>query len=395
MNKRVRKIVEHAYNNTPAMKQRMADVNLTPKDIQDVTGLSKLPTISKDDMVQLQAKDPPFGSMLAVPLSELKWIFFSPGPLYEGVADPEWAVEQQVYLLKEIGYDANDIMLNALSYHLVPFGHIFDGAMRKLGGTVLPTGVGNTDLQVKMMLDLGTTAYCGTPSFLMALIQKVEELGLDFEKASKMKKALVTAEPLPPSLRETLEGYGLSVANIYGTAELGMLGYEVEAGKGFKVPDSKLVQICDPLSGEPLPDGEIGEIVVTNFNYTYPLIRLGTGDLSKIDPATGHLMGWMGRSGDAVKVRGMFLHPNQLGQVMAQFAEVGRYQAIITRPQQRDVFTLQLELNNESADKDTLSQSLIEAVPQICRVKPDEVAFVATGSIAEDAKQVVDERSWE
>jgi phenylacetate-CoA ligase len=395
MDQRVRDIVKHAYDKSPASKKRLDDAGLTPKDIQSVDDLGKIPVFTKDELVELQASDPPFGGMLTVPISELKWIFFSPGPLYEGVSDDEAAVEQMAGLLGELGFEASDVVLNSMSYHLVPFGVQFDAAVRELGGTVLPTGVGNTDLQVKMLLDHRATAFIGTPSFLMTLIQKAEEFGVDFKTQSNIKKAIVTAEPLPPSLREALEGYGIRLMNLYGTAELGLLGYEAEGGKGFKIPDRAILQICDPASGELLPDGEVGEIVGTNFNTAYPLIRLGTGDLSKIDPSSGHMMGWMGRSGDAIKVRGMFLHPNQLGQVMGRFSEVARYQAVITRPAQRDEFTLRVELADPSADQDALAAALTEAIPPVCRVKPDSVDFIPPGTIPEDAKQVVDERTWE
>src|SRR5574341_321181 len=267
------------------------------------------PVMTKDEMVKLQAADPPFGGMLAVDRSRLAWIFISPGPLYEAVADVEPAVEQTAATLRMVGFTAEDVVLNAMTYNLVPFGLLFDAGARALGATVLPTGIGNTGIQIKMLLDLGATAYVGTPSFLMTIIQKAEALGVDF-KQTRLKKAITTAEPLTPSLRASLEGYGIKIANIYGTAELGMLGYEPQAGCGFLLPADKLVQVCDPQTGQPLPDGEMGEVVATNFSRDYPLIRIGTGDLSILSHEPGpcgdtpRLLGWMGRSGEAIKVRG-------------------------------------------------------------------------------------------
>jgi phenylacetate-CoA ligase len=309
----VQEIVAHAFEKSPAMTKRMQAANLKPADIQQISDLAKLPVLSKDEVVRMQAEEPPFGGMLTIDQSELKWVFISPGPIYEGISDDVEATRSTADLLAQLGFNASDIVVNAMSYHLVPFGILFDAGLRKLGATVLPTGVGNSDLQVKMLLDHKATGYIGTPSFLLSLLKKIEELGVK----SVLSRALVTAEPLPPSLREALEGYGLNLINVYGTADLGAIGYELKSGEGFQLNPDVLIQICDPESGEPLPDGELGEIVATNFNRAHPLIRFGTGDLSKIDPETGNLAGWLGRSGEAVKVRGMFLHPLQLGGVLS------------------------------------------------------------------------------
>lgn len=402
LDERVRHIVRLAYDHTPVMKRRMQAAGLTPDDVQGADDLAKLPVIQKDEMVRLQAENPPFGGMLAVEITDLKWVFFSPGPLYEAVKDDEATIEEAARGLRDLGFHDRDIVLNAMSYHLVPFGTRFDAGVRRLGGTVLPTGVGNTELQAKMMLDLGATGYVGTPSFLLTLIQKVEEWGLDFRKATKLEKAIVTAEPLPPSLREKLKSYSLRLYNMYGTAEAGLLGYECDAEAGFHIPDNVLVQVCDPQTGALMPHGEMGEIVATTFNEAYPLIRFGTGDLSILNPqlcACGRkswrLMGWMGRSGEAIKVRGMFLHPNQLRAVFARFEQVGRYQAIVTRPEATDVLTIRAELLDPGADRQTLSEQIAATVKDICRVRADTVDYVTSGTIPEDAKPVIDERTWE
>ncbi len=400
LDERVRDIVAHAYDKTPAMRQRMEQAGLTPADIQSADDLAKLPVMTKDDMVKLQASSPPFGGMLAVDQSKLAWVFISPGPLYEGVADVDAAIQATVEVLEQVGFTGDDVVLNALSYNLVPFGLVFDAGVRALGATVLPTGIGNTEIQVKMMLDLGATAYVGTPSFLLTIIQKAESLGVDFHKVARLRKAIVTAEPLTPSLRATLEGYGIHLANLYGTAELGLLGYEQQVGCGFSVPDDKLIQVCDPQTGQPLPGGEMGEVVATNFSRDYPLIRIGTGDLSIMSRESGpcgdgpRLLGWMGRSGEAVKVRGMFVHPNQLKMVMGRFAEVERYQAVIGRSEQRDELVLRVAAQ-PGADEAGLCNRLMEALPGVLRVRPDQIEIVPSASLVEGAPVILDQRRWD
>lgn len=384
----VQEIVAHAFEKSPAMTKRMQAANLKPADIQQISDLAKLPVLSKDEVVRMQAEEPPFGGMLTVDQSELKWVFISPGPIYEGISDDVEATRSTADLLAQLGFNASDIVVNAMSYHLVPFGILFDAGLRKLGATVLPTGVGNSDLQVKMLLDHKATGYIGTPSFLLSLLKKIEELGAK----SVLSRAMVTAEPLPPSLREALEGYGLNLINVYGTADLGAIGYELKSGEGFQLNPDVLIQICDPESGEPLPDGELGEIVATNFNRAHPLIRFGTGDLSKIDPETGNLAGWLGRSGEAVKVRGMFLHPLQLGGVLSKFDAISGYQAVIRRPEHRDEFVLRLHLQDPQAASDELIEAVMQAVPSACRVRPDAIEFT---DLEEEAAPILDERTWE
>jgi phenylacetate-CoA ligase len=274
--------------------------------------------------------------------------------------------------------------------------------------------VGNADLQIKMMLDLGVTAYIGTPSWLMALIEKAEERGLDFGQFS-LRKVLVSAEPLPPALRQTfvekyglsvtnayVEKYGLSVTNAYGTAELGFLAHNTEGGLAMRLLRSPIIQIVDSETGQSVGAGEAGEVVVTTFNETYPLIRLGTGDLAvNVDPAPGasrqedRSIILVGRVGDAVKVRGMFVHPNQLRFALAQVPGVARAQAVVTRPENRDQLTLRVVLADESADRESLTQGLSAAVQSACRVKLDGVEFLAAGALGEEATVILDERSWE
>ena len=272
-----------------------------------------------------------------------------------------------------------------------------------MGATVIPAGVGNADLQIKMMLDLKATGYIGTPSYLMALIQKAEEMGLDFTKAFSLKKALVSAEPLPPQMRQTfVEKYGLDVANAYGTAELGFLAYNNQGGMAMQLLESSIIQVVNPETGKSVGAGETVEVVVTTFNETYPLIRLGTGDLAmNVDPAPGksrqgeRSIILVGRVGDAIKVRGMFVHPNQLRFAVGQVPGVKGFQAVVTRPENRDNFTLKVVLVDESVDKQALTESLSQAVQSACRIKLDQVEFDVSEAVGEGAEVLVDKRTWD
>jgi phenylacetate-CoA ligase len=301
------------------------------------------------------------------------------------------------------GLTAGDVVINTFGYHLIPTGLALDQVLTEIGATVIPAGVGNADLQLKMMLDLGVTGYAGTPSWLMALIKNAEEKGLDFRSQFSLRTALVSAEPLPPALRQAfVEKYGLSVTNAYGTAELGFLAYNTEGGLAMRLLKTPIIQVVNPETGQSASPGETGEVVVTTFNETYPLIRLGTGDLAmNLDSAPGESRQeersiiLVGRVGDAVKVRGMFVHPNQLGFALSQVPGIARAQAAITRPENRDQLTLRVVLSDETVDREALSQTLDVAVESACRVKVDRVEFIPANALDEDAKAILDERSWE
>jgi phenylacetate-CoA ligase len=400
---RLRYIIRHAYANTPAVKEIMDGAGVSPDDVQTVAELDKIPVTSKDRLIELQAANPPFGGFLAVPLNTLQHVFFSPGPLYEPAADESAVIETARDMFAIAGFTAGDVVINTFSYHLIPTGLVVDHVLTQAGATVIPAGVGNADLQLKMMLDLGVSGYIGTPSWLMALIEKAEEKGLDFRGQFSLRRALVSAEPLPPALRQTfVEKHGLSVANVYGTAELGSLAYNTEGGLPMHLLKTPIIQIVDSETGRSVRPGEAGEVVVTTFNETYPLIRLGTGDLAvNIDPAYGESQQaersiiLVGRVGDAVKVRGMFVHPNQLRFALSQVAGVMRAQAVVTRPENRDELTLRVVLADEAADREQLTAALAEAIRGACRVRADHVEFVPAGAIVEDAKVILDEREWD
>ncbi len=399
----LREIVVHAYNNTSAFRTIMDEASISIDDIHSFADLDKIPVTTKDRLVELQQKAPPFGGFLAVPVEKLEHIFLSPGPLYEPSAGESAVLDtvQQMLSIADIG--PGDVALNAFGYHLIPTGVALDRSLREAGATVIPAGVGNADLQIKMMKDLQVTAYIGTPSWLMALIDNAEKSGMDFNQEFSLRKALFSAEPLPPSLRRTfVEKYGLAVTNAYGTAELGFLAYNTQGGLAMQLLDTSVVQIANPESGQSVGPGEVGEVVVTTFNETYPLIRLGTGDLAmNVDPAPGQssqaerAIILVGRVGDAVKVRGMFIHPNQLRFAVGQAPGVNRFQAVVERRDNRDFLLLQVAPADAQSDREALADALGQAIQASCRVKVDRIEFVGAGDLDEDSPLIVDQRSWE
>lgn len=389
-------LIRHAWVNSPAFHNRLEGAGINPNDIQTTADLNHIPVFTKDEAAALQAADPPFGGMLAAPLSAVSRIFFSPGPLYEpGPEEDDAAWDVAVAMLREAGFGAGEVILNSLSYHLVPAGYLFDGAFTRLGATVIPAGTGPADLQLKMAHDLGATGYVGTPSFLLSLLQKAEEQGITLS----IRKAVTTAEPLPPAMRQMLTGqYGLEIVNTYATAELGALAVNTDGGMAMRLLPEPLIQVINPDSGQPVGPGETGEVVVTTSNRLYPLIRFGTGDLAmNIDPRPGESAQeersiiLVGRRGEAVKVRGMFLHPNQLRFASSQVPGVQAMQAIITRPDGlRDHFALRVTVN-EGVDEAAVAEGLKAAVQGVCRVRVDEVGF---GEVGDDRAAVVDGRVW-
>ena len=397
----LRQFIQHAYSKAPAVKALFDQADLSPADIQTVADLDKIPVTSKDRLVELQEADPPFGGFLAVPLEELQAVFFSPGPLYEPHAGESAVTDTVREILAIAGFEAGEVVINTFGYHLIPTGLAIDEALKAVGATVIPAGVGNAGLQLKMMHDLGVTAYVGTPSWLMALIKKAEEIKLDFGQLS-LRKALVSAEPLPPNLRQTfVEQFNLRVTNAYGTAELGFLAYNTEGGLPMRLLETSIIQVANPETGESVASGEVGEVVVTTFNETYPLIRLGTGDLAmNVDPAPGQSRQGdrsiilVGRLGDAVKVRGMFVHPNQLRFAVGPIPGIARVQAVVTHPENRDEFTLRVAPAEETADHEALTAALSTAIQSACRIRVDQFEFISAGDLGEGEGIILDKRRW-
>jgi phenylacetate-CoA ligase len=294
-------------------------------------------------------------------------------------------------------------VLNTFGYHLIPTGLACDQMLRQKGATVIPAGVGNADLQVKMMHDLQVSAYLGTPSWLMALLDKINQSGLDFSGDFSLEKALVSAEPLPPNLREVFtEQYGLQVTNAYGTAELGFLAVNTAGGLQMQLLETSIIQITDPESGRSVNPGEVGEVVVTTIDPVYPLIRLGTGDLAmNLDPAPGksqqkeRAIIIVGRIGEAVKVRGMLVHPNQLRHSTGQVPGIGAIQAVISRAEHRDSLLLKVVLSDKEGDLGAIKENLNQAVKAACRVSIDQIEFVDQDDLDPGEQLIIDRRSWE
>lgn len=397
LDRELARLVKHAYVHAPAIKKIFDDAQVEPGKIKRVADLERVPVTSKDKLARLQQENPPFGGFLAVKPNRLKHIFLSPGPLYEPHGAEKALVKTAGQVFKLAGFKRGDIALNTLSYHLVPAGLLLDAGLRAVGATVVPSGVGNTELQVKMMLDLRVTGYAGAPSFLMTIIKKAEEMGFNFKEKFVLRHALFTAEPYPPSLRQQFEGvYGLQTLNAYATAELGFLAYDDETKTALQIADGVIVEIVDPQTGKRVGVREPGEVVVTTFNETYPIIRLGTGDMAIYTDDAFQKMMLVGRVGEAVKVRGMFVHPNQLKLAMSKFPAIARVQGVVTRPDNvRDHFTIKVELAQSVGEPDALSANFANVVRDLCRVGVDQVEFIAAGSLAADAKLMVDDRKWE
>ncbi len=392
-NQRLADTIRTLYDNAPAFRDRMDAAGMVADDVQNEKALSRLPVFRKDDLIALQKETPPFGGMLAIPISKLRRVFQSPGPINEPeppVNDAgNWACSMEA-----AGFRAGDVVLNAFSYHMTPAGASLEDGLVQQGCVVIPGGIGNQEQQIQAMASFGVTGYVGLPSYLKALLDKAEGMGV----ALQLDHALVLAEPLPPSLRQELNDRGVHVLQAYGTAECGNLGYECEHISGWHIPDDVVVQVCDINTGEPLPHGETGEVVATLFKPYYAIVRFGVGDLSSIisEPCgcgrSGlRLNGWQGRVGAATKVRGMFLHPTQLAALMRRFDEVSQYQAVITRKNHRDYLTLQV-VATEGSDV-ALVDNIKKNARDALKFRLDAVEIVE--NLPSDTSPMRDERSWD
>jgi phenylacetate-CoA ligase len=393
---RLAETVRLAYAHAPRAKAQLDVAGLKPVDIRSPNDLLRLPIIRKDALAEIQAENLPFGGLNATNVEKLARVFMSPGNIYDPQGDsPDfWRFAPA---LAAAGFRAGDLVQNTFSYHMTPAGFMFDSALRHIGCVVVPAGVGQTELQVRMAADLGVSGYTGTPSFLHALLTKASELNASL----KIEVAFVTGEMLPPSLRAELENdFGIRVLQGYGTADLGLVAYECAEKDGLHLHPECIVELIDIETGQPAEPGEPGEIVVTLFDQAYPLIRFATGDISSWkEPApcacgrtAPKLSGLLGRVGDAVKVKGMFIRGAQIDGVIKNFAEVARYQAIVTREQHQDQLTYLVELN-ENANAGPLAPRLADALTAQVKVR-GEVRVVDAGTITANAKKIDDRRVW-
>jgi phenylacetate-CoA ligase len=401
-NQKLRGIIQYAYKNSIAFKNKMDSAGLKAKNIQTIKDLEKIPITKKTELMELQKKNPPFGGFEGVPITEMRRIFISPGPIYEpGEADYDelgWA--QGMYAG---GFRPGDITINTFSYHMVPFAlQMVDNSLHMIGCISIPTGVGNTEQQVNILQSFKATGFCGTPSFLLNIAEKAAEMGFDLKKDMNLKAGFVAAEMLPESLRSKLEEkFGMMIRQTYGTADVRCLGYECMKKNGMHIPDDKIVEIVDPETGKQLGPGKIGEIVATTFNKIYPLIRFGTGDLSILTETpcpcgrTSHrLLKILGRVDQATKVRGLFIHPGQVNEVASRYPQIANYQMVIKRKEDKDEMTLRIELKEEVSQLEKLKQEIEQSIRDVMKIRGD-VQFVPKGTIPEGAKKIEDQRTWE
>ena len=393
----LRALVALAWERAPGIRRRMEAARLRTKDLGSLESLSRLPVIKKSAMPDLQKADPPFGGFCTVPMKQIRRIFVSPGPIFEPLG-PElggWHAETGLYAG---GFRPGDVVINTFAYHLTPAAHELDEALNLIGCAVIPTGVGNTDTQIMVAKAVGATGYVGTPSFLMTVLKRAEEMGVG---RLPFQVAQVGAEALPESLRRTFEEqHGIMTRQGFGTADIGLVAYECPEKSGMHLVDDAIVQVCDPQSGEPLPNGQIGEIVATVNHRTYPMIRFGTGDLTVVDDGkcpcgrtSARMLGWRGRADEVTKVRGMFIHPRQADEVAAKLKGIARHQVVVTRKDHQDVMTFRVELA-EAVQAGAVAPALEAAIRDIMKLR-GVVQVVPKGSIPEGAKKIDDQRKWD
>ena len=355
--------------------------------VASLADLARLPVLRKADLSARQKASPPFGGL---PVANLAHVFQSPGPIYEpgGVTDDWWRMGR---FLHACGIGKDDIVQNCFGYHLTPAGMIFESGARAVGAVVLPAGTGQTDLQVRAAVDIGTTAYAGTPDYLKIILDRAEEMG----ERLKITRAAVGGGALFPSLRREYADRGIACLQCYATADLGNIAYESPAMEGMIVDEGVIVEIVRPGTGDPVPEGEVGEVVVTTLNPDYPLIRFATGDLSAVMAGQSpcgrtnmRIKGWMGRADQTTKIKGMFVRPEQVADFVARHAEVARARIVATRDGEMDAMTVMVE--TESGDPAQYEKSVMDILKLRGRIQ-----VVPTGSLPNDGKVIEDQRQYD
>ncbi len=367
-----------------------------PHEVAGRTELAKLPVTRKSNLMELQTADPPFGAMTAVPLSQLARVFASPGPIYDPQGDKKdfWGFARALYAA---GFRAGELVHNTFSYHFTPAGFMLDLAAQTLGCPVFPAGVGQTELQVSTIADLRPVCYAGTPSFLKIILEKADEMRIN---VSSLKKASVGGEAFLPGVRQLLNERGIAGYQSYGTADLGLIAYETEAREGLVVDEAVIVEIVRPGTGDPVREGEVGEVVVTTLTSEYPLIRFATGDLSAVLPGSSpcgrtnmRIKGWMGRADQTTKVKGLFVHPSQVNQVVKRHREILRARLTVTHDADKnDAMTLLVELDGRPPEG--LAARIADSVREVCKLRAD-IAFQLPGTLPNDGKVIEDLRKYE
>ncbi len=392
---RLARQVAHARARAPGFARILHDVD--PGALGSRAALARLPVTRKSDLKELQANAPPLGGLNATPVAKLAKLFVSPGPICEpeGHGRDWWRTGRALHAA---GFRAGDLVANTFAYHFTPAGSMMECAALACGCTVLPAGVGQTEMQVATIAGLRVDGYIGTPSFLKLIVEKADELKADI---TSLKKAMVGAEYLPPALRKALGERRLGVLQCYATADLGLVAYESRAPdgavcEGMIVDEGILLEIVRPGTGDPVPEGEVGEVVVTTFNPDYPLIRFATGDLSAVLPGASpcgrtnvRIRGWLGRADQTTKVKGMFVHPSQVAEVARRHPEIRRARVVVDQADGQDRMTLHCEVEAASAG---LADAIVATLREVTKLrgevrlrKPDELAN--DGKVIEDARK--------
>ena len=387
--------VAHAKQKSPYFGTLLADIE--PGSIHSRATLARLPVTRKSDLINLQKSAPPFGGLTATPLAGLSRVFASPGPIYdpEGRGQDWWRFGRVLFAA---GFTAGDLVHNTFSYHFTPAGFMLEGAAHKLGCPVFPAGIGQTEMQVQAIADLKPAAYVGTPSFLRIILEKADALGVD---VSSLRKAVVSGEALPATLRKLFLERGIVVRQAYATADLGVIAYETAAEEGLVVEEEMLIEIVRPGTGDPVAEGEVGEVLVTGFNPDYPLIRFATGDLSAVLPGISpcgrtnvRIKGWMGRADQTTKVKGMFVHPSQVAAVVARHGEIARARLVVDNPNGQDRMTLCCETAEAASTSAVISEAVSASIRDITKLR-GEVSFCALGTLPNDGKVIEDSRTFD
>ncbi len=388
--------IAHAQVHSAALGEILAGVDAAA--VTSRAALARLPVTRKSELLARQqasraAGRDAFGGFAAVRYGPaMPRLYASPGPIYEpeGTARDYWRAARAMVAA---GFRAGDLVHNAFSYHMTPGAFIMESGAHAVGCTVFPAGTGQTEQQLQAIADLKPQAYLGTPSFLRILVEKAAEAGSDI---ASLKKGLVGGEAFPPSLRDWFSERGLAVYQSYATADVGLIAYETSARQGLVLDEHCIVEIVRPGTGDPVAEGEVGEVVVTMFNPDYPLIRFGTGDLSAVLPGTcptgrtnARIKGWLGRADQTTKIKGMFVHPGQVAEIVRRFPEVTRARLVVSGEMADD----RMKLLIESAGAQGLGERVAEAVRDVTKLR-GEVEVVAPGSLPNDGKVIEDARSY-
>ncbi len=386
----------HAKHKAPGWTRILEDFDAAA--VTDRASLAKLPVTRKADLAELQKALPPLGGLNATPVEKFAKLFASPGPVYdpEGHGKDWWRTARSLYAA---GFRAGDLVLNGFSYHLTPAASMVEHGALAIGCTVVPGGTGQTEMQAAAIRDLRVNAFGGTPSFLKLIVEKAAELKID---VSCLNKAIVGAEYLPPALREAMAAHGIRVMQLYATADIGLLAYESamadgKVNEGMILEEALILEIVRPGTGQPVPEGEVGEVVVTSMNPDYPLIRFGTGDLSAILAGTSpcgrtntRIKGWMGRADQTTKVRAMFVSPKQVGEVLHRHKEVLKARLVVEGETGNDRMTLKCEVKQRPAG---LAEAIVASIRDVTKLR-GEVELVAPGSLPNDGMVIEDARKY-